>query len=171
MSAARLLAALAGLGCGLLFYVAYRCDQTLSNRLVASLCGERYVQIKDALRHWLALPPVLRGCVPSALWCFVGGCLCGGWRVRLGQKCEIGLVWLFPALNATWEGVQALGWTDGRADATDVLAGAVGGVLSLILFRAPPPREHTAVPVVSWSWRLGVLLVCVSTMGLADVWP
>lgn len=171
MSAARLLAAIAGLILGLLFYVAFRCDQTLGNRLVAGLWGERYPVVKDALRHGLALPPVLLGCMPSGLWCFVGSCLCSGWRVRFGKAREMGLAWLFPSLNALWEAVQGLGWTDGRADAADVLAGLVGGALSCAIFRFRHPEQRPAALVVFRGWRLGLLLVGVSTMGLADVWP
>lgn len=168
MSPARILGALAGLGCGALFYAVYRCDQTLSNRVLSAVCGERYAQLRDTLRHWLALPPVVRGCLPSALWCFVGSCLCGGWHVRVGSRRELGLVWLFPTINAAWEGVQALGWTDGRADVADALAGMVGGTLARVIFRARMAHDHVAF--FPWSWRLGVLLAGISTMGLADVW-
>ncbi|MES2692690.1 MAG: hypothetical protein V4773_04400 [Verrucomicrobiota bacterium] len=168
MSSARLLCALTGLGLGFLFYLAHRSDHTLSNRLASSLCGTSYFPLKQELKQWLPMAPALRGCLPSALWCFIGTSLFGGWKIRLGMRRVLPLAWLCPCLNALWEVIQWIRWTDGRADPLDVVAGLVGWLgAHLILFRAEQPTEEIAT---LWNWRVGVVLTGCACMGLADVW-
>src|SRR5687768_12994119 len=101
-----------GLGVALVFYLAHRSDYTVNNRLVSGLLGQPYyLQLKQELRLWCSLPMWLRGCLPSALWCFIVTSVCGGWRVGLGRGRMMRLVWLCPGVNALWEGVQWIGWT------------------------------------------------------------
>jgi hypothetical protein len=169
MSRSRLASALLGLGFGLLFYLAYRTDQTVSNRLMRHLCGPScYEQLRDALRTWFPLSAVLRGCLPSALWCFIVTSLVGGWRVRLRSGRILSLTWLPPLFNAGWEIIQWLGWTDGRADWRDCVAGYAGWFLATALFfRTPAPKDEIAA---LWNWRVGVAAAGFACMALADVW-
>jgi hypothetical protein len=168
MSRARLASAAAGLALGLLFYVAHRTDQTLSNRIVAWICGPAaYLQLKQALRDWLPVPSFLVGCLPSALWCFVVTSLCGAWKIRLRAR-VVPIAWLAPLGNAGWEIVQGLGWTDGHGDWLDAAAGVGGGLLAKIIFtRAAQPAETISI---RWNWRLAVVTTSFACMGLADVW-
>lgn len=170
MNRRRLLCALLALGLGLIFYLAYRSDYTLGNRLVRYLCGPAaYLRLKLALSQWLpVLPRELRGCLPSALWCIVGTSLLGGWKIRLGVRHVVPLALLPPALNAGWEFVQWAGWTDGHADWLDVCAGLAGWmVVQAVFFRPARPAEE--IPL-QWSWRTGVMLAGFACMGFADVW-
>src|SRR5205085_2229209 len=113
MNLRRLICALLGLAFGLIFYLAWRSDHTLSNRLVNFLGGHTvYLELKQEFRHWLPLPIFLRGCLPSALWCFIATSLVGGWKIHLGGGRVLELAWLAPFFNAGWEGVQWIGWTD-----------------------------------------------------------
>lgn len=169
MSIRRLAFAFLGLGFGLWFYLAYRSDQTLGNRVVSYLCGPSiYFPLKQDLRHWLPLPAILRGCLPSALWCFIATSLVGGWKIRTGGDRPLELKWLPPFLNAGWEVVQWAGWTDGRADWRDAVAGFVGwGVVQMMLSGSARPTEE--IPAL-WGWRTGVVMAAFGCMGLADVW-
>jgi hypothetical protein len=168
MSRARLSCVLLGLGFGLLFYLAYRTDHTVSNRVLRSLCGgANYLELKQHARQLLPVPAAFRGCLPSALWCFIATSLLGGWRLRLGRERFLAVSWLGPAFNAAWEGVQWLGWTDGRGDPGDIVAGLAGWLLASALFlRATRPVEET----VPWTWRAGMMITAFACMGLADVW-
>lgn len=169
MSIARLLSAFLGLGAGLLFYLAYRSDHTVGNRLVACACGpSAYSHLKHELRLYLPVPTIIRGCLPSAIWCFIVTSVIGGWKIRRGTRRSIPLAWLAPAINAIWELVQWAGWTDGRADWLDVVAGIAGGVIAqLLFFRSTKNGEE--IPL-AWSWRVSVMIASIACMGLADVW-
>jgi hypothetical protein len=169
MSLPRLVCALLGLGLGLLFYLAYRSDHTVSNRVVSYLCGPSgYLELKQELRLWLPVPVFLRGCLPSALWCLIVTSLLGGWKIRIGNSHALPLAGLCPLINATWEIVQWIGWTDGRADWRDAVAGLVGWLIAHALFfrSARPSEEISAL----WNWRVGVVMTGFACMGLADVW-
>jgi hypothetical protein len=168
MSRARLSCALLGLGVGLLFYLAHRTDHTVSNRVLAHLGGAaNYAQLKQHAREWLPVPVALRGCLPSALWCFIATSLLGGWQLRVGRDRFLRASGLCPLFNGAWEGVQWLGWTDGRGDPGDIIAGVAGWLLaSAVLVPAGPPAEVT----VSWRWRAGLMVTAVACIGLADVW-
>lgn len=168
MSRARVASAGAGLALGLLFYVAHRTDHTLSNRLLAGLCGPAaYAQLKQAVRDWLPVPSFLLGCLPSGLWCFVVTSLCGGWKLRLGAR-TFPIAWLAPLFNAGWEIVQGLGWTDGHGDWLDAAAGLGGWLLSKLAFaRAARSAEMISI---RWNWRVAVVASGFACMGLADVW-
>jgi hypothetical protein len=154
---------------GLLFYLAHRSDHTLSNRLVSYVCGpSAYVQLKQELRHWLPVPLVLRGCLPSVLWCFIVISLFGGWKIRIGGCRMLPLAWLSPVINACWEIIQCIGWTDGHADSLDVVAGLVGWTIAhVIFFHSPKPAEEISA---LWNWRMGIAMTGFATMGFADVW-
>lgn len=169
MSRARIAAALLGLGFGLLFYLAYRTDQTLSNRFVRALCGSSvHDQLKHELRAWLPMSVSLRGCLPSALWCFIVTSLAGGWRVRLPSGRAVSITWLSPLFNVVWEIIQWAGWTDGRADWQDCVAGYAGWILSCgLFFRTPAPADEISA---LWNWRVGVVASGFACMALADVW-
>jgi hypothetical protein len=169
MSIRRVACAFLGLGLGLWFYLAHRSDQTLSNRLVNYLCGPSiYFPLKQELRRWLPLPAVVRGCLPSALWCFIATSLVGGWKIRIGGDRLLELAWLAPFVNAGWELVQKFGWTDGRADWRDAVAGFVGwGMAQLVFFRPARPTEEI---FSLWSWPVGVVMLAFGCMGFADVW-
>jgi hypothetical protein len=169
MNLPRLLCATMGLGAGLLLYLGYRSDHTLSNRLVSYLCGPKaYLFLQQELRHWLPLPVVLRGCLPSALWCLIGTSLFGGWKIRLSSGQLLSLAWLFPFGNAAWEIIQWVGCTDGRSDWRDVVAGFIGGMIAHAAFirSAPSTTEFSA----RWNWRAGAVLAGFVSMGFADVW-
>jgi hypothetical protein len=167
MSRARIFATLFGLALGLLFYLAYRTDQTLSNRLVGALCDtSTYDQLKHALRAWLPIPVGLRGCLPSALWCFLVVSLAGGWRVRLQSGQGLSITWLPPLFNAGWEMIQWLGWTDGHPDWKDGVAGYAGWLLSLLMFSRTP--LHAAEISALGNWRVFVVVAGFASMALAD---
>lgn len=169
MNLRRLVCALLTLGLGMLFYLAYRTDCTLVNRLIGQLLGPAdYLKLKLGLRHWLPVPPGLVGCLPSALWCIVGTSLVGCWRIRLGRQWLLPLTFLPPVFNAWWESVQWAGWTDGHADWLDVVAGLAGWLVAqVLLLRSAGPTEE--IPV-QWNWRMGVMLASFACMGFADVW-
>jgi hypothetical protein len=169
MSRRRLACTFLGLALGVFFYLAYRSDYTVSNRWVSYLCGpSTYRVLKHELAHWLPIPAVLRGCMPSALWCFIATSLFGGWTIRISVDRAPPLAPVPPLLNAGWELVQWLGWTDGRADWRDVVAGFVGWGIARLLFLRParPLKEISAL----WNWRLGVVVAGLGCIGLADVW-
>jgi hypothetical protein len=170
MNRRRLACAFLGLALGGFFYFAYRSDHTLSNRLVGYLFEpSTYRVLKQEVAHWLPVPSVLRGCMPSVLWCFIATSLFGGWTIRFSADRTIALMPVPPLLNAGWEFIQWVGWTDGRADWRDVVAGLVGWVIACILFLRPTkPTEEISV---LWNWRLGVVAAGLGCMGLADVWP
>lgn len=167
MNRRRIAVALAGLGIGLVFYLGYRSGSTVSNRLLHRLCGgETYEQLKYTARAWLPVPGILRGCLPSALWCLIGTSLLGGWKINVRGRL-LPLAWLCPSFNAAWEGVQKLGWTDGRADPLDVLAGVAGWAVAQAIFRR---SDAAAVLPFSWNWRMSVVVATIACVGLADVW-
>lgn len=167
MKISAVVGAMVGLGFGLIFYLTYRSDDTVSNRLLIGLLGStNFFQLKHELRPWFPLPEWLRGCLPSALWCFIVTSVCGSWHVVLGCGHCLRLAWLGPLVNAIWEGVQWAGGTDGRGDGLDVLAGFVGGGLAGWL--AGPGGKSAEIPW-RWDWRLGVTVTCLACMGLADV--
>jgi hypothetical protein len=167
MTRARWSCIFVGLLLGLLFYLAYRSDYTLSNRLLRWLCGTgNYLHLKQEARRWLLVPACLRGALPSALWCFVVTNLLGGWKIQTPRG-ERPLAWIVPLMNAGWEAVQALHWTDGCADWLDVLAGFAGCWAAELLFcRASP--HHVAGPFTVW--RITLVAAGVVSMGMADVW-
>ncbi len=169
MSIPRVCCVVLGLGLGLLFYLAFRSEHTLSNRLVISVCGApTYFALKHELRHWLPVPTFLRGCLPSGLWCLIATCLLGGWKIRLGRTHVLQLAWLCPLFNTCWESIQWIGWTDGHADWLDVLAGFVGWSVARLLFlRSARPADE--IPAL-WNWRVGVVVTGFACIGLADVW-
>ena len=165
----RLFSACLGLALGLGFYLAYRSDYTLSNRLVRHLCGSaNFVHFQQELRHWLPVPLLLRGSLPSALWCFVVTSLVGGWKVSVDGRIIVQLVWLAPLFNACWEFIQWIGWTDGHADLMDVVAGLVGWFVARHIFiRSTKPVEE--IPDFK-DWRVAVVVAGIACMGFADVW-
>lgn len=168
MNRRRLLCAFGGLGLGFLFYLAHRSDYTVSNRLLGVVCGpSTYLKIKHELKHWLPIPFAIRGCLPSALWCFVVTSLLGGWSLRGWRNRTLSLGWLCPFFNAGWEGVQAFGWTDGYADWLDAMAGFGGAMIARGLSIGSP--EPVVIPSL-WSWRLGIVVSSFASMALADVW-
>ncbi len=169
MTRSRLAFACLGLVLGLLFYVAYRSDQTLSNRFVRHVVGPtNYVHFKHDLRLLLPVPLFLRGSLPSLLWCFIVTSLVGGWSIQLPSDRTILLAWLAPFFNAVWEIVQWLGWTDGRADWQDAGAGFAGWLLAQAIFHRQPVA--TAALFMRIPWRVGVVVAAFACMGLADVW-
>lgn len=168
MSPLRLLCAVLGLIVGLLFYLGYRSDHTVSNRLLQHTCSpERYVQFKQQARRWLPVPALLRGSLPSALWCFIATSLAGCWRVRISSRI-FSISLLCPLFNATWEVVQWLGLTNGRGDWLDAVAGVVGWVLAQLVFARSP--EDPVEIVAPWDWRLAVATAGFACMGFAHVW-
>ncbi len=170
MTARRLICALLGLGFGVCFYLAYRSDHTLSNRLVGQLVGSAaYLKLKHSLGHWLPVPTWLRDCLPSALWCFIATSLIGGWHIRpVRASGPLRLAWLPPFFNAGWELVQRAGWTDGRADWLDVAAGFTGWIAAeLLLLR--PATQGEGIPGLL-NWRVAVVIAGFACMGFADVW-
>ena len=167
MSRARLLCALAGLAFGFAFYFAYRSDSTLSNRLVRWLCTPAdYAHAKQQVRAWLPVPVALRGCLPSALWCFIVATLLGEWRIPLWRVRTLPLAWIGVFFNAGWEAIQWAGWTDGRRDWRDVAAGLAGWAVANLI---PFEHEHDTVVALRWSWRWGIVAFGFACMGLADV--
>lgn len=168
MSRSRLIGASAGLALGLLFYLAYRSDSTLSNRLLGWLCGPgNYLRLKQEVRAWLPVPLALRGCLPSALWCFIVTSLVGEWRIHLWRAHDVPLARLAVLFNAGWEAIQWIGWTDGRGDWRDVVAGVAGWTAAHLI---PFEPQHAAVLSSRWGWRWGVVVSSFACMGLADVW-
>lgn len=168
MSRARIVGVAAGLLAGLLFYWAHRSSLTLSNRMLQWLCGPAwYAAVRAELHGWLPLPAAVRGSLPSALWCFIVGAGCGGWNLRLGRRGRVPLVWLAAGVNAGWELVQAAGWTNGRADPLDAVAGVLGCALARRCFG---PATQSAELAPGFNWRTGVTLACLCSMGLAHVW-
>ena len=169
MTTRRLVCAFLGLSFGLLFYLAFRSDQTVSNRLVRILCGpSNYFQLKNGLRHGLPVPRVLRGCLPSALWCLIATSLIGAWRLRLSESIVLRLGWWPPVFNAGWEMVQWAGWTHGRADWQDVIAGFVGWMVGVVLVSRPATAPEE-IPSLG-NWRVGVVIAGFTCMGFAYVW-
>ena len=168
MTGRRIAGIFAGLGIGLLFYLAHRSDRTVSNQMLSWWCGPgSYSYLKQEVRHWLPVPMALRGCLPSGLWCFVVTSLVSGWSLRLGRDRTLPLAWSAPIFNAGVEVAQWLHWTDGHADGLDVIAGLVGGVLAQGMF--PHARRTLDIPW-RWNWRLGLVAAGFACMGLADVW-
>jgi hypothetical protein len=169
MTVSRVGVAVLGLGAGLLFYLAYRSDQTLSNRCLRSLCGATaYANIKEFVRHWFLVPSTLRGCLPSALWSLIVASLFGGWKLRRERRSLLCIAWLCPWFNAGWEVVQAMGWTDGRGDWQDVVAGFAGwGAVQLVFIRSRPSVRLVSVRS---PWRLVIVTAGFACMGFADVW-
>jgi hypothetical protein len=168
MNRARLISAAIGSVLGLALYLAHRTDRTLSNLIVAWLCGPAsYLPLKQALHDWFPLPSILIGCLPSALWCFIAASLTGGWKVRL-QSRLFSLAVLAPFFNAGWEVVQRLGWTDGHGDWRDAAAGVSGWLLAEMVFLgAAPPAD--GIPS-QWQWRMPAMAMSFACIGLADVW-
>jgi hypothetical protein len=168
MSRRRVVLAVAGLGLGLLFYLGYRSDYTVSNRMLRWICGQpAYEHFQHAARYWLPVPGLLRGCLPSALWCLIGTSLLGGWKMDLRPGWTLPLAGMCPWFNTGWEMVQWLGWTDGRGDVLDVIAGIAGYGLAQGAIRG----SAKLVPIsFSWNWRLGVIAMAIGCIGFADVW-
>jgi hypothetical protein len=168
MTPRRIVGVLAGLGIGLLFYLAHRSDRTVSNQVLSWLCGPgTYSQLKQEAKHWLPVPLALCGCLPSAMWCFIVTSLVRGWNLRIGSNCVLQLSRLGPLLNAALEAAQWIGLTDGHADELDVIAGFAGGLLAHWMF--PNSRKPLDVPC-SWNWRLGLVAAGFACVGFADVW-
>lgn len=168
MSRARLMAALLGLAFGFVFYLAHRSDHTLSNRLVRSVCAPlRYGELQRQLHAALPVTPALRGCLPSALWCFIVASLLGGWQIRVGWKRRFPLAGAGVLVNAAWEVIQWLNWTDGRGDWRDVVAGLAGWALAHLALAAGDDTPELSTPS---GWRWGVVVSGLACMGLADVW-
>lgn len=168
MSMPRTFCALSGLGIGLVFYLAHRSDHTVSNRLLNYFFGpSTYLHLKQAASHWLPMPGALRGCLPSALWCFIVTSMCGGCNFRLARSRILTLACISPLINAGWEAIQWFGFTDGHADWFDVFAGVGGWMIAhVISIRSAKPVEISAL----WSWRFGIVLSGFACMGFADVW-
>lgn len=168
MSRRRVACALAGLAVGLIFYLGYRSDRTLSNRLLHAAVGqETFQECRRIARACLPMPAPLHGCLPSALWCLIGTSLIGGWKIELTRGRALALGGFCPCFNAAWEIVQWLGWTDGHADPLDVVAGIAGWAVAWVLFRES--RRAGSIPL-TLNWRFGVMLAAVACMGFADVW-
>ena len=168
MTARRIACAFIGLGVGLLFYLTHRSDHTLSNRVLRWLCGPNaYVGLKQIAQSCFLVPVECRGCLPSALWCFIAASLCGPWTLRLRTGPALRLGSLCPWFNAAWEMVQWLQWTDGHADRLDVVAGFAGWLVALGAFAgSAQPKEISP----RWNWQAGVVIMTFAAMGLADVW-
>ena len=168
MSGRRIALALTGLGLGLVFYLGYRSDQTVSNRLLRWICSQSaYEHGQVIARHWLPVPSPLRGCLPSALWCLIASSLTGGWKLCVGRRWILPCASLSPWINAAWEIVQGLGWTDGCGDVLDGVAGIAGWALAAFMLR----EVARAVPLrFSWNWRMGVVALAFACMGFADIW-
>lgn len=167
MNPLRLLCALLGLALGLVFYLGYRSDHTVSNRLLQHTCAPaRYLRLKETARRWLPVPAILRGCLPSALWCFIATSLTGGWRLRISRRL-FSLSLLSPLFNAAWEVVQWLGWTNGRADWLDALAGVAGWLLACLVFAHGEEPAEIPAP---WDWRVALAAAGFACMGFAHVW-
>lgn len=168
MNPRRLLCAFLGLAGGLLFYLAYRSEHTVSNQLLRTVFGPaQYVAFKQGVRAWLPIPAALRDSLPSALWCFIVASLLGGWKLPAGRGRSLSLAAIGPVFNAGWEIVQGCGWTNGRADWRDAVAGIAGWAVAELLFR------HSDEPVeipLRWGWRTGVVVAGFACMGLAHVW-
>lgn len=168
MNPSRLVASMLTLGASVVFFLAYRSDQTCSNRILHALLGpERY----DAGRDWLAmhlpLATAWKGSLPSALWVFSATLLLGGWKARLSTGLVYRMAFLPVLLNFFWELVQWSGFTDGRADRLDVLAGFFGwGAAEACRFQAAPCLE----PIDRLQdWRMAVLAAACGLPGFADV--
>ena len=87
--------------------------------------------------------------------------------MRLRDPCWLRLANIPLLLNTTWELVQWGGFTDGRGDAADVLAGLVGwAIAEALLFQ--PNHELEQIPQLK-HWRTAVLAGGLLIMGLADV--
>lgn len=167
MNVVRVLCVMLGLAVGLVFYLGHRSDQTVSNRLLQHTCTpERYLQLKQQARRWLPVPALLRGCLPSALWCFIATSLMSAWRIRISSRL-ISFTFLCPLFNATWEIVQWLGWTNGRGDWQDAVAGVVGWLLASAVFHRSEESVEIALP---WDWRMAVAAAGFACMGFAHVW-
>ncbi len=169
MNRARVVCSVVGMGVGLLFYFAYRSEYTVSNRLVRACTGSsHYAELRLQVRQLLPVPAVVRGCLPSALWCLIVTSFFGGWNLRLAQGTIVRVAWLCPFLNAAWELVQGVGWTDGHADGLDVLAGFAGwGCAELLFARSQPYWVSLSF---HYPWRLAVVAAGFLSMGFADVW-
>jgi hypothetical protein len=168
MSARRIAGAVTGLGVGLIFYLGYRSDHTVSNRLLRWLCGQSaYEQLQHVARDWLPIAWSIRGSLPSALWCFIATSLIGGWKIVVTARRTIALAWFCPLFNGGWEIIQYLRWTDGHADTLDVAAGFVGWTLAEAIFRGSD--KSVAMSRLA-NWRMGVVATVIACMGFADVW-
>lgn len=168
MNPSRLVAAILTLGASVVFFLAFRSEQTCSNRILHAMLGpERY----GAGRAWLAthlpLTTVWKGSLPSALWVFSATLLLGDWKARLLMGPVIRMAFVPVLLNGLWEFVQWSGFTDGRADPLDVLAGVFGwGAAEACRFQAAPNLE----PIDRLQdWRLAVLAAACGLPGFADV--
>jgi hypothetical protein len=157
---------------GLAFYMAYRTDQTVACRCLGMILGE---DASAALRHTLQnamdMPTSLRGCLPSFLWVLAVTSVLLEWRVVGDSPAFRRSVSLAPIgffLNAVWEGVQWLRFTDGRADLSDIIAGGLGWLVAAGLCHLTPLpgreiRQLRPGPIA-------IVVGCFAIMGLADVW-
>lgn len=168
MNPSRLVAAMLTLGASVVFFLAFRSDQTCSNRILNTMLGpERYGAGRDWLATHLPLTTAWKGSLPSALWVFSATILLGEWKARLSIGPVFRMAFVPVFLNFFWEIVQWSGCTDGRADHLDVLAGIFGwGAAEACRFQAAPSLD----PIDRLQdWRVAVLAAACGLPGFADV--
>ena len=141
-------------------YIAFRTPRTIANDLIVLLAGQEFFTfLSSHLSQWLAPLKGSSGWLPSFLWVLALALWARGWWLSF-SGIRFPLVAAPAILNALWEMVQALHWSDGFANWSDVFAGLFASAVvfywDIIRNRGEKilPRlcwHHSLIAVIGWS--------------------
>jgi hypothetical protein len=148
-------------------YIAFRTSRTVVNEWITLMAGkEFFTSLSYHLSQWLSPLHESSGWLPSFLWVLALALWARGWWLNIAGF-RFPLVVAPALLNAMWELVQALHWSDGFGNWHDALAGFAA---SAMVFNWDRIRRRGAKILPRLCWRHSLIaLIGWSMIYLADV--
>lgn len=148
-------------------YVAFRSRRTVVNEIIVSCGGMTfYTDLTSVLSNWLAPLSPYSGWLPSFLWVLALALSARGWWLRVFHV-SLPLAVTPALLNAGWECVQALHWSDGAANMGDVVAGFAASAV-IMIWDAARQRRPKVLHRLRWRHSL-IAFSAWAIIYLADV--